>query len=1227
MSKFHVFEYSKSSRATCHGPAPCKGSPIELGSLRYGQVSAGKYGETVEWRHWGCVTPDILTKLAAVKLETVPGFSNLYPADQNKIRIAVSLRRVDSADVPATAKDPALSAPGPSQKKRKLQYEASLNASQNTPPSSSQPSSSQPSSSQPLRRISGPPLSQITQTVEEPEEDVPDEESRDELYVMLKTAIVGVRHYKGMVGPGEEVILARQPQNPYDRNAIQVKNIGGTQVGHIPRNVAAKLAPLMDSNLITVEGVMHEGNLGGGFAYELSMTLKIYGPADKRNILEPKLIWATPGQRGFPKPTANGTRAVPGAPAPRATPAPVPSYSQAYKPTPAPAYSQPYKSMPASSQQRQAANAAAQQEAMRRQQEAARKQQEALAKAQELKQILDNLEKVNDEGRRASLLDTLCSVDDVLGLPVHPNPPGITTGELKVNLLKHQSQALQWCIEREYPVLPKQESDKPVQFWQYRVGNKAYYYNIATKTPQEAAPVLGRGALCADSMGLGKTLTMLALILATKSDIPLDQSNSTLIVVPLSVMSNWEKQIEDHVKPGALSYCVYYGKNRDLTPTELKRYDVVITTYQTVTGEHNLSAAGTSGPPATKKQKVDKGLFDVAWKRIILDEGHNIRNPRTKMAKAVCALTAQRRWVLSGTPIINSPKDLGSILTFLRICRPLDSEDFYKRMVLRPLKDGNPAGAELLRALMSHICIRRTKEMQDKDGNALVPLPPVDITVVPVTLTPQARELYDAVEQLSKERVGNLIQQHGSINAAAVQSNVLSLLTRMRQLALHPGLLPPNYLEQLRSADHNDEGAPAPVQITGQDKIRLQNILAQAIEDCEECPICFGILNEPRITYCGHMFCLPCITEVLTRDPKCPMDRRPLGLPQLVEPPPPTDLTQAPIRFDDNEIEDDSDLRSGSSAKIDQLVTLLRLTPETDKSLVFSQFTSFLDKIAETLDKEGIPYVRFDGKMSARRRQETIARFSVPIEADASAPVLSQAPSYSQATAPPFSQPTESASSQRSSRRRSRATQSTVIDDIFNDDNDKDDDFVMSDDDQDDDDDFIDDEDDDAPPRTQSKKGKAKPKGTKKASLPSTPALDSTQFDDVNPRVMLISLKAGALGLNLTVANNVYLMDPWWQEGIESQAIDRCNRIGQKKPVHVYQLIAENTVESKVIEIQEKKKKLITEAFSGIKNTETQRQKKEARLQELVELFGLRRQDATQGGATSSQSTLDAWRA
>lgn len=90
-----------------------------------------------------------------------------------------------------------------------------------------------------------------------------------------------------------------------------------------------------------------------------------------------------------------------------------------------------------------------------------------------------------------------------------------------------------------------------------------------------------------------------------------------------------------------------------------------------------------------------------------------------------------------------------------------------------------------------------------------------------------------------------------------VQSNVLSMLTRMRQIALHPGLAPSNYLEHLRASIKGDEDGPAQaISITPADKIRLQGLLAQAIEDNEECPVCFDILNVPRITTCSHMFCL-----------------------------------------------------------------------------------------------------------------------------------------------------------------------------------------------------------------------------------------------------------------------------------------------------------------------------------------------------------------------------------
>ena len=83
------------------------------------------------------------------------------------------------------------------------------------------------------------------------------------------------------------------------------------------------------------------------------------------------------------------------------------------------------------------------------------------------------------------------------------------------------------------------------------------------------------------------------------------------------------------------------------------------------------------------------------------------------------------------------------------------------------------------------------------------------------------------------------------------------MLTRMRQIALHPGLVPANYLEELRTAEAT-EGTSKPIVITPAERVRLQYTLAQAIEDCEECPVCFGVLpNDARITSCAHMFCLP----------------------------------------------------------------------------------------------------------------------------------------------------------------------------------------------------------------------------------------------------------------------------------------------------------------------------------------------------------------------------------
>jgi SNF2 family DNA or RNA helicase len=72
----------------------------------------------------------------------------------------------------------------------------------------------------------------------------------------------------------------------------------------------------------------------------------------------------------------------------------------------------------------------------------------------------------------------------------------------------------------------------------------------------------------------------------------------------------------------------------------------------------------------------------------------------------------------------------------------------------------------------------------------------------------------------------------------------------------------------------------------------------------------------------------------------------------------------------------------------------------------------------------------------------------------------------------------------------------------------------------------------------------------------------------------LISLKAGGLGLNLTAADYVFLLDPWWNPAVEAQAIDRAHRIGQARQVFAYRLIVRDTVEEKVLELQSKKRDL-----------------------------------------------------
>lgn len=104
-------------------------------------------------------------------------------------------------------------------------------------------------------------------------------------------------------------------------------------------------------------------------------------------------------------------------------------------------------------------------------------------------------------------------------------------------------------------------------------------------------------------------------------------------------------------------------------------------------------------------------------------------------------------------------------------------------------------------------------------------------------------------------------------------------------------------------------------------------------------------------------------------------------------------------------------------------------------------------------------------------------------------------------------------------------------------------------------------------------------------------------------RMMLVSLKAGNAGLNLNVASQVIILDPFWNPYIEEQAIDRAHRLGQTRPVHVHRILVEETVEDRILALQDKKRAVISEAL------DEKASKGVSRLspQELAYLFGINR--------------------
>ena len=100
------------------------------------------------------------------------------------------------------------------------------------------------------------------------------------------------------------------------------------------------------------------------------------------------------------------------------------------------------------------------------------------------------------------------------------------------------------------------------------------------------------------------------------------------------------------------------------------------------------------------------------------------------------------------------------------------------------------------------------------------------------------------------------------------------------------------------------------------------------------------------------------------------------------------------------------------------------------------------------------------------------------------------------------------------------------------------------------------------------------------------------------PTILLLSLRAGGVGLNLTIANQVFLMDPWWSWAVEAQAVDRVHRMGQEKEVRVVRFVCEESIEEKMLRIQERKS-WIAGSLGMVSESERRKQ----RLEDIMELL------------------------
>ncbi|KAF5819755.1 putative DNA helicase chromatin remodeling SNF2 family [Helianthus annuus] len=677
---------------------------------------------------------------------------------------------------------------------------------------------------------------------------------------------------------------------------------------------------------------------------------------------------------------------------------------------------------------------------------------------------------------------------------------------LSCDLRPYQKQALHWMVHLEKGPCIDDAATTLHPCWDaYHLADKRKFIVYVNAFSGEATVEfpstlqMARGGILADAMGLGKTIMTISLLLAhTERGGSLDSENNevgnssdqsssspkkltkfsgfdklkkqkqlligggNLIICPMTLIGQWKSEIETHAEPGSLSIYVHYGQSRPKDAKILAQSDVVLTTYGVVASEYSSENAEERG-----------GLYSVRWFRVVLDEAHTIKSSKSQISMAAATLVADRRWCLTGTPIQNNLEDLFSLLRFLRI-EPWGSWSWWNKLIQKPFEDGDERGLSLVQNILRPIMLRRTKFSTDKEGRPILVLPPAEMKVMYCEQTEAEKDFYDALFKRSKVKFDQFVEQGRVLHNYA---SILELLLRLRQCCDHPFLV----MSRGDTQEYSDLGKLAKRFLKGgkeaieegkemPSKAYIQEVVKELQKGEEgECPICLEAFEDAVLTPCAHRLCRECLLSSWRNSNSglCPVCRKTVSKQELITAP--TD-SRFRVDIEKNWVE---------STKVSALLHELEsFRSSGSKSIVFSQWTAFLDLLQIPFARNNISFVRLDGTLNQQQREKVIKQFS--------------------------------------------------------------------------------------------------------------------EENDI--MVLLMSLKAGGVGINLTAASNAFVMDPWWNPAVEEQAVMRIHRIGQTKSVSIKRFIVKGTVEERMEAVQARKQRMISGAL-------TDQEVRTARIEELKMLF------------------------